>query len=298
MAESSRQAAAGSKSPTPPPLPDEPLPAPLTGSIGEEGEAQPVDQPILSLGDDDDEEEEEQEGEGGKTDKGDGDEDDHTEGDKDAAHSKSKGKEKEAAPDMSGENQPWQAVWSPEQNAWYFWNTVTGEVTWTNPLQPNPASTPSTSTTDPTDPTFQPPLPQGPPPPKAEDAPRPVYNAIPDIDPDLAYLLPPDQRGIGGPSADGAVQFAQFNARSGKFTTGDVNYKFDALDEYNRQKRFNDHYFDVDAWQKQKDEEHAKRKRDAELGIERDSKITKKDMDRFRKKKAEQKWRKQAWLRD
>jgi hypothetical protein len=135
---------------------------------------------------------------------------------------------------------------------------------------------------------------------------------LPDIDPDLAYLLPADRR--GGSSREGGVQTAQFNSRSGKFTAGDTNARFDALDEFNRQKRFNDHYFDTEAWEKQKAEEHAKRKRDEEMGIERDSKITKKDMvslrsepwankfadlqDRFRKKQAEKKWRKQAWLRD
>ena len=144
-------------------------------------------------------------------------------------------------------------------------------MTWTNPLVPD-------ETTNTSEPNFQPPLPKELPPPKPEDAPRTIHSSIPDIDPDLAYLLPPDQRGIGGTSADATAQSAQFNARSGKFTTGDISYKFDALDEYNRQKRFNDHYFDMDAWQKQKEEEHAKRKRDAELGIERDNKITKKDM--------------------
>jgi len=154
--------------------------------------------------------------------------------------------------------------------AWYFWHTVTGEVTWTNPLQPPAAE----SSTEP------PPLPLGPPPTRAEDAPRPVVGGIiPDIDPDLAYLLPPDQRGIGpSSSVDAALQTAQFNARSGRFTSGDVAYRFDAMDEFNRQKRFNDHYFDTEAWEKQKAEEHAKRKRDEALGIQRDTKISKKDM--------------------
>ena len=153
--------------------------------------------------------------------------------------------------------------------AWYFWHTVTGEVTWTNPLQPPVGETGEA-----------PPLPAGPPPKRADDAPRPVMGGIiPDIDPDLAYLLPPDQRGIGpGSSADAALQTAQFNARSGRFTSGDTAYKFDAMDEFNRMKRFNDHYFDTEAWQKQKDEEHAKRKRDEAMGVEKDTKISKKDM--------------------
>ena len=136
-------------------------------------------------------------------------------------------------------------------------------MTWTNPLQAvDPAA---------------PPLPPGPPPPQAAEAPRPqLSGGLPDIDPDLAYLLPPDQR--GGLPRDGAAQTAQFSRGSGKFAAGDANARFDALDEFNRQKRFNDHYFDTEAWEKQKAEEHAKRKRDQELGIERETKITKKDM--------------------
>jgi len=154
-------------------------------------------------------------------------------------------------------------AWTELTIAWYFWNQNTGAVTWTNPLQPVDPSAP--------------PLPPGPPPPRAVDAPRSQLGGVlPDIDPDLAYLLPADQR--GGSSRDGSVQTAQFNSRSGKFTAGDTNYRFDALDEFNRQKRFNDHYFDTEAWEKQRAEEHAKRKRDEELGIQPDSKITKKDM--------------------
>lgn len=73
-------------------------------------------------------------------------------------------------------------------------------------------------------------------------------------------------------------------------------------------------YFDVDAWEQGLREENAKRKREAEMGVPEEKKITKKDMvsracthivqdadlsqDRFKKKKAEQKYRKQAWLRD
>jgi hypothetical protein len=52
----------------------------------------------------------------------------------------------------------------------------------------------------------------------------------------------------------------------------------DHLDEYNRAKRMNSHYFDVDAWEKQKAEENAKRKRDEESGVVSNKKITKKDM--------------------
>lgn len=283
---------------------DPPLPEEQVGEFESSLPDQPIDQPIDSLGEDDEEDEPsdgEATGQAAPTgavaagEEGEGNIGDvnSTEGQGDSSRAKGKGKavegeSKGASGEPASGDQPWQAVWSAEQNgqlpfgvrtheaetiAWYFWNTITSEVTWTNPLEPAPSTTASSSS-EPAP--FQPPLPKELPPPKPEDAPRPVYNAVPDIDPDLAYLLPPDQRGVGG-SADAALQTAFFNSRSGKFATGD-SAKFDHLDEYNRQKRFNDHYFDVDAWQKQKDEEHAKRKRDAELGVEHDSKITKKDM--------------------
>ena len=150
------------------------------------------------------------------------------------------------------------------RQAWYFWNAETGQVTWTNPLEPAPPL--------PTEPA--PPAPINPPLPKeAPPLPEGKFGEIPDIDPDLAYLLPATQR-VGG---DG--QNASFNARTGKFQQADgTNYAFDHLDEYNRAKRMAGKYFDVDNWEKNLREENAKRKRDEAMGITQDNKITKKDM--------------------
>lgn len=88
-------------SPSPPPLPSEPLP--LTTDT-------PIDQPIASLGEDDEENEEENESDaewdpseerlpGQGTDK-----------------EKGKGKYVETDANTSEGEQPWQAVWAPEQN--------------------------------------------------------------------------------------------------------------------------------------------------------------------------------------
>jgi hypothetical protein len=150
------------------------------------------------------------------------------------------------------------------RTAWYFWNAETGQVTWTNPLEPAPPL--------PTEPA--PPAPINPPLPReAPPLPEGKFGEIPDIDPDLAYLLPATQR-VGG---DG--QNASFNARTGKFQQTDgTNYAFDHLDEYNRAKRMAGKYFDVDNWEKNLREENAKRKRDEAMGITQDNKITKKDM--------------------
>jgi hypothetical protein len=136
-------------------------------------------------------------------------------------------------------------------------------VTWTNPLEPAPPL--------PTEPA--PPAPINPPLPKeAPPLPEPNFGQIPDIDPELAYLLPATQRG-----SDGNGQNASFNARTGKFQA-DSGYAFDHLDEYNRAKRMAGKYFDVDSWEKNLREENAKRKRDEALGVTEEKKITKKDM--------------------
>jgi hypothetical protein len=88
---------------------------------------------------------------------------------------------------------------------------------------------------------------------------------MPDIDPALHHLLGPEQR--GGTSLSGL-----------KFAPQDYSYSFTHLDEYNRAKRFSEHYFDVDGWEKQKGSEAAKRKADEEAGRVETKRITKKDM--------------------
>lgn len=73
------------------------------------------------------------------------------------------------------------------------------------------------------------------------------------------------------------TQRAAFNSRTGKFTLQDY-YSPEHLSEYNRAKRMNSHYFDVEAWERQKAEESAKRRREEEEGGSSKKKISKKDM--------------------
>jgi hypothetical protein len=91
--------------------------------------------------------------------------------------------------------------------------------------------------------------------------------AIPDIDPALHHLLAPEQRGEGAAAINGL-----------KYAPQDYNYSFTHLDEYNRAKRFSEHYFDVDGWEKQKAAEAHKRKADEEAGVGSSKKLTKRDM--------------------
>lgn len=68
-----------------------------------------------------------------------------------------------------------------------------------------------------------------------------------------------------------------FNSRTGRFTAKDYQFTPDHLDEANRAKRMKSHYFDVDAWERQRNEEYLKRKRDEESGKAQKA-VTKKDM--------------------
>ncbi|WWD19154.1 hypothetical protein CI109_103612 [Kwoniella shandongensis] len=281
-----------SASPSPsPPAAKSALPTSSKPHEGEDDTADPVpvDQPIDSLGGEEHEDEDEDEWDPAE---------ERLPGE---AEGKGKGKGKAKEGEGEGEAHPWQAVWSPEQNAWYFWNTKTGEVSWTNPLDPST----STSASE----TPNPPLPNEAPPLPAEQPPYPSsvpaasssssnFGGIPEIDPALAFLLSPAQRaGLGGPS-DGGIQSAAFNARTGRFTPQGYEYNVDHLDEYNRSKRMNNHYFDVEKWERERAEENAKRKREEESGVGGKKKITKKDMERFKKKAQEKKMRSQAWLRE
>lgn len=96
MASTSKRVTVEDASPSPPPLPKEPLPA--------SNAAEPVDQPIDSIGDEGSEDEEEDSND---------ESDPASERGPAGLNGKVKGKGKEAA---NGDALPWQAVWAPEQN--------------------------------------------------------------------------------------------------------------------------------------------------------------------------------------
>ncbi|WWD02300.1 hypothetical protein V865_000339 [Kwoniella europaea PYCC6329] len=271
---------ATSASPTPTPPPTSDLPESSSTQVDKV-----KDQPIDSLGDDDEEEaewdpsSERLPGQSSSTSK-----------EKCKAVEDEIDDDKEEEGNEKEQDQPWQAVWAAEQNAWYFWNKDTGEVTWTNPLEP------SSSSSQPPLPTEQPPTTPGP---NDNDN---VYGfgfggdpSQPEIDPGLAHLFGGDSSGPGG---DPTMQKAMFNSRTGRFTASNYEYTVGHLDEYNRAKRMNNHYFDVDQWEREKQQENEKKRKALEDGKGGEKKITKKDMERFRKKNAEKKARSQAWLRE
>ncbi|KAI0767351.1 hypothetical protein C8Q74DRAFT_1203624 [Fomes fomentarius] len=188
-----------------------------------------------------------------------------------------------AAPESS-----WQAVWSPAHNAYYFYNSVTHETTWVNPLQPDAEAGPSNvhndsaSSSDATQA------------PGASSSQYDIYAAAAEqgIDPALAHLDP--SLATSGTAPGAFTYTAKFNSRTGAFARPDARDPTH-LSEYERAKRMSEFYFDVNAW------EHEVEKRKLEEAQEEESrkrkKPTKKDLDRFREQKRQKKLAKTAWLR-
>ncbi|KAG2046031.1 hypothetical protein BDR06DRAFT_965456 [Suillus hirtellus] len=181
----------------------------------------------------------------------------------------------------------WQAIWSPQHNAYYFYNSETKETTWVNPLQPAASeSEPSSSSSS-----------------TSQSGPSTIIdshyatlqaNAMAQgIDPSLAHLDPSLASSSGVPS--NLMCTAKFNARTGAFAKVDSRDPTH-LSEYERAKRMSEFYFDVGAW-----ESAVEARNRAEIEAEGEGKKrkrpTKKDLERFKEQKKLKKIAKTAWLR-
>lgn len=154
-------------------------------------------------------------------------------------------------PAPAASSTPWQAIFSPQYNAYYFFNPETNETTWENPLvqaaeSSTPAATASSSSVTPS----------------AEEASASLsaYNALQaaamaqGIDPSLAYLDPSLAGPVPGSSSGAYGAAAKFNARTGQFTRVDARDP-SHLSEYERAKRMSEFYFDVNAWESERAQE-------------------------------------------
>ncbi|KAJ7028679.1 hypothetical protein C8F04DRAFT_1212079 [Mycena alexandri] len=203
------------------------------------------------------------------------------------------------AESASAEQPPtaWQAIFSPQYNAYYFFNSVTQETTWTNPLVPSEpaAETASTSAVPATEAETSTAA-SG----TAESSSIPRYAALQNaaiaqgIDPALAYLDPSlvASTSTGDPSGLPSFQ-AKFNARTGQFAAMDSRTPAH-LSEYERAKRMSEVFFDVAAWEQNLAQEHAA---EAEAGEKKRKRPSKKDLERFKQQKKQKKIAKTAWLR-
>jgi hypothetical protein len=139
----------------------------------------------------------------------------------------------------------WQAVWSPQHNAYYFYNPSTQETTWINPLQPVDADAGATVSSLPDTSLMSGTVSSGP----ARAEIQAAAAKAAGIDPSLAYL-DPTLSSAPGVSALGYVYTAKFNARTGAFTKPDARDPTH-VSEYERAKRMSEFYFDVHAWERE-----------------------------------------------
>lgn len=189
----------------------------------------------------------------------------------------------------SQEPQPWQAVFAPQYNAYYFYNNQTGETTWTNPLQPSPDSASSSSAAVAPN-TSSLSTEQGaysdldtsehPSSTSPSAAPAAPYTALEaaalaqGIDPSLAHLDPALVTATTSASGGPIPTFqAKFNARTGAFTRPDARTP-GHLSEYERMKRMSQFYFDVSAWEQQVADD----KEEEEVNGKKRKRPTKKDL--------------------
>lgn len=195
----------------------------------------------------------------------------------------------------------WQAIWAPMQNAYYFYNSVTNETTWMNPLQPQPTTDNADTSQAGASTSYLP-----------ASTSSTMYTAqaaaeAAGIDPSLAYLDP----SLGLPGSTPAGTFtAKFNARTGAFARVDARDP-SHLSESERAKRMSEVYFDVGAWEKELEQRQAeeegngkKRKRPSKKDLVRYWDFHQKLpfiinllQERFKEQKRLKKIAKTAWLR-
>ncbi|KAJ6613610.1 hypothetical protein B0H10DRAFT_2222114 [Mycena sp. CBHHK59/15] len=201
----------------------------------------------------------------------------------------------ESAPAAQPPAPAWQAIFSPQYNAYYFHNSETQETTWTNPLQP-PEPAASTSTVPAAEPSTAAPEAMQP------DASIPHYTALQQvaiaqgIDPHLAYLDPSLAAPTSAADPSGLPTFqAKFNARTGQFAAMDSRSPAH-LSEYERAKRMSEVFFDVAAWEQNLAQNQAAEAEGSGSDKKR-KRPSKKDLERFKQQKKLKKIAKTAWLR-
>ncbi|KJA24705.1 hypothetical protein HYPSUDRAFT_65301 [Hypholoma sublateritium FD-334 SS-4] len=224
----------------------------------------------------------------------------------------SEGSEAQLSP--PAEATQWQAIWAPQYNAYYFFNAVTQETTWVNPLQSEASSSsaaaapeaPSAALEEAEEgeedaeagPSTGPQLSRV----AAQHAAMQAAALAQGIDPLLAHLDPTLMQstipGSSGPS-DLPTFTAKFNARTGQFAPMSSRTP-GHLSEFERAKRMSEFYFDVGKWE----EDLAKRggrNMGEEDGVDETGKKrkrpSKKDIERFKEQKRLKKIAKTAWLR-
>lgn len=217
--------------------------------------------------------------------------------------------DKEQAREEVDRQHDWQAVWDATRQAWYFWNQVTQETTWENPLMKEEEKKEEFET------------------PKAEKANEDTtisMNSMTDeqvaqmvgIDPDLAYLDPImyaneiHQARMGNTNPALATSTSSyrlqgaFDSRTGKFvSTSNLKqggtYDPSRLSHANQADRQMGAFFDVEQYEDQRKREHENSQLETdEQGRIKRQRPSKKELKFFKERAKEKKASKHAWLRN
>ncbi|KAF8541607.1 hypothetical protein BDD12DRAFT_731797 [Trichophaea hybrida] len=176
----------------------------------------------------------------------------------------------------------WTPLWDSTYGSYYFYNTITGETTWTNPRVPEATAdlnVPATASNESTSP----------------ESATPQYDPLQynpaihgDYDPTAPYAQVQEP-------VDDAAQYtatAAFNRFTGKFQPSSSRQVPEAHNDENKSRRQMEFYFDVDAAANSHDGKSLKAERQTK-------KLTKKELKQFKeKRRARKEEKRKAWLKD
>lgn len=191
---------------------------------------------------------------------------------------------------------PAAAVWDSTRQAWYFWNALTQETTWTNPLEGERDGGDKAGTASAGAKATE----------LAASSDEQVAQAS-GIDPDLAYLDPAlyaaeVQRARKGASSAYSSSGA-FDSRTGKFVplaaTGAAGtHDPSRLSHANQADRQMSAFFDVQQYQEERKRDREEREREEAEGSKRRKAPTRKELQRYKERAKEKKAAKYGWLRE
>lgn len=180
----------------------------------------------------------------------------------------------EAPPDNDGFDDGWQPVWDATYQAYYFYNSLTNETTWTNPRVPVADAI-----------VGNPPLP-------LEDEPDPNLTYNPAIHGDYDPTAPYAQESATAIPGDEYTARGAFNRFTGKFQPAFSRRVPETFNDENKTRRQMEFYFDVDAAASTHDGRSLKAERQTR-------KLSRKEVKQFQeKRKARKEEKRKAWLRD
>ncbi|KAA8912428.1 hypothetical protein FN846DRAFT_933065 [Sphaerosporella brunnea] len=183
------------------------------------------------------------------------------------------------------EDDGWQPVWNPTYGSYYFYNSKTGETTWTNPRVPEATNAPLAAPAN-----IQAGSPDGAVAAAAYHDPLQYNPAIHgDYDPTAPYAQPREEP---QEASTDYTATAAFNRFTGKFTPAFSAKVPENYNDENKSRRQMEFYFDVDAAANSHDGKSLKAERQTR-------KLSKKELKAFKeKRRAKKEEKRKAWLKD